>query len=162
KLFGLSNGMNCMMIDENGNVNFEGQSLFYDEILNDVFFNYTQEGNFLALGNTGQASTDSIAFGKCYLHGYNKYYTYYYDDNCLYFTDGSQFVIPAAPAPALLGDANNNRVVNISDVTCLINHLLSGEMMNSESFSSEAADVNRDGNLNISDVTALINLLLAQ
>ena len=161
-LFGLSNGMNCMMIDENGNVNFEGQSLFYDEILNDVFFNYTQEGNFLALGNTGQASTDSIAFGKCYLHGYNKYYTYYYDDNCLYFTDGSQFVIPAAPAPALLGDANNNRVVNISDVTCLINHLLSGEMMNSESFSSEAADVNRDGNLNISDVTALINLLLAQ
>ena len=161
-LFGLCNGMNCMMIDENGNVNFEGQSVFYDEILNDVFFNYTQEGNFLALGNTGQASTDSIAFGKCYLHGYNKYYTYYYDDNCLYFTDGSQFVIPAAPAPALLGDANNNRVVNISDVTCLINHLLSGEMMNSESFSSEAADVNRDGNLNISDVTALINLLLAQ
>ena len=59
--------------------------------------------------------------------------------------------------PVLLGDVNMDGRVNISDVTTLINYLLSGT---TTPFDTDAADVNQDGNVNISDVTALINLLL--
>ncbi len=57
----------------------------------------------------------------------------------------------------LIGDVNCDGNVNISDVTALINYLLSGD---ASPFDREAADVNTDGNVSISDVTALINLLL--
>ncbi len=52
------------------------------------------------------------------------------------------------------GDANMDGNISISDVTTLIDMLLSGD-------SSPAADVNGDGCINISDVSALIDLLLS-
>ena len=55
------------------------------------------------------------------------------------------------------GDVNGDGTVNISDVTALINYLLSGD---ATSVKVDAADSNQDGNVNISDVTALINYLL--
>jgi len=62
-------------------------------------------------------------------------------------------------APAVrIGDVNMDGHVNISDVTALINYLLSG---NVSPFDPVAADVNATGGINISDVTALINLLLS-
>ena len=62
-------------------------------------------------------------------------------------------------APAfLLGDVNDDGHVNISDVTTLINYLLSGY---ADPFNMLAADVNQDNNISISDVTALINILLS-
>ena len=57
-----------------------------------------------------------------------------------------------------VGDVNGDGNVNISDVTALINYLLSG---NAAGVNLGGADVNRDGNVNISDVTALINYLLS-
>ena len=57
-------------------------------------------------------------------------------------------------AATLIGDVNSDGYVNISDVTYLINLLLSNAN------APEAADVNTDGSVNISDVTALINILL--
>ena len=58
----------------------------------------------------------------------------------------------------ILGDVNGDGVVNISDVTTLIQYLLS------ESFEIhlDAADFTQDGAVNISDVTALIQYLLAE
>ncbi len=56
-----------------------------------------------------------------------------------------------------LGDVNHDGIVNISDVTALINGLLSGNIL-----CETCADVKADGVVNISDVTALINMLLAQ
>lgn len=53
------------------------------------------------------------------------------------------------------GDANGDNVVSISDVTYLIDLLLTGN----GDYILEA-DVNRDGNVNISDVTCLIDILL--
>lgn len=53
------------------------------------------------------------------------------------------------------GDVNGDNKVNISDVTELINILLSGITP------GDAADVNGDGKVNISDVTELINILLS-
>lgn len=58
----------------------------------------------------------------------------------------------------VLGDVDNSGTANISDVTALINYLLSG---NAEGVNLQAADVDRDSKVNISDVTALINLLLS-
>lgn len=60
--------------------------------------------------------------------------------------------------PILRGDVNKDGSVNISDVTALINYLMSD---NTNSISQTEADMNMDGNINISDVTSLINYLMS-
>ncbi len=75
------------------------------------------------------------------------------------------FVMPASKVkvtatfvliPEIRGDVNSDGSVNISDVTALINYLLTG---NASGINLTNADVNSDGSVNISDVTALINYL---
>ena len=56
------------------------------------------------------------------------------------------------------GDVNRDGYVNISDVTRIIDYLLSD---NPEGISVDNADTNRDEHVNISDVTALIDYLLS-
>lgn len=56
------------------------------------------------------------------------------------------------------GDVNCDGFINISDVTKLIDYLLSG---NPEGLKVDNADTNRDGKVNISDVTTLIDYLLS-
>ena len=56
-----------------------------------------------------------------------------------------------------IGDVNSDGYVNISDVTDLIDYLLSG---NGDSVSQTNADCDKDGNVNIADVTTLIDYLL--
>ncbi len=69
----------------------------------------------------------------------------------------------AIPATCLVtvytepSDINCDGFVNISDVTDLIDYLLSGD---SSQISTKNADVDGDGNINISDVTELIDILL--
>ena len=57
------------------------------------------------------------------------------------------------------GDVNSDGVVNINDVTSLIDYLLSGYF---DGFDSVAADCNQDSNINISDLTTLIDYLLRE
>ena len=64
----------------------------------------------------------------------------------------------AAGQTALRGDVDGDGQVKISDVTALINYLLSGD---ASSINLQAADCDQDGNIKISDVTALINYLLS-
>ena len=59
---------------------------------------------------------------------------------------------------SLRGDVNGDGSVNISDVTTLIDYLLSG---NASGVNLTAADCNQDSLVNISDVTALIDYLLS-
>lgn len=56
----------------------------------------------------------------------------------------------------ILGDVNNDGVVNIADVTALINALLTDV----SGLNQQAADVNKDGTISIGDVTTLINMLI--
>lgn len=69
----------------------------------------------------------------------------------------------AIPATCLVtvytepGDINCDGFVNISDVTSLIDYLLSGD---GSLVSTKNADVNGDESINISDVTTLIDILL--
>ena len=58
----------------------------------------------------------------------------------------------------LRGDVNGDGSVNISDVTTLIDYLLSG---NPSGVNVTAADCNQDSSVNISDVTSLIDYLLS-
>lgn len=53
------------------------------------------------------------------------------------------------------GDVNGDGVVNVSDVTALINRILG-----TATYSDAVCDINADGVVNVSDVTALINLIL--
>lgn len=55
------------------------------------------------------------------------------------------------------GDVNGDGQVNISDVTALMNYLLTEDV---SLIIPDNADVNGDGTVNISDVTSLISLLL--
>ncbi len=59
---------------------------------------------------------------------------------------------------ALPGDVDGDGNVTISDVTALIDYLLSG---NASGVNLTAADCDLDGNITISDVTALIDYLLS-
>ena len=58
----------------------------------------------------------------------------------------------------LRGDVNGDGSVNISDVTALIDYLLTG---NASGINMSGADTNQDSSINISDVTVLIDYLLS-
>ncbi|MDO4511100.1 MAG: leucine-rich repeat protein [Bacteroidales bacterium] len=53
------------------------------------------------------------------------------------------------------GDVNGDGVVNVSDVTALINKILG-----TATYTDAVCDINADGQVNVSDVTALINMIL--
>ena len=57
--------------------------------------------------------------------------------------------------PGILGDVNADGVVNVSDVTALVNRILGDP-----TYSDTVCDVNADGVVNVSDVTTLVNLIL--
>ncbi len=89
---------------------------------------------------------------------------YYYDDYGVMTTDFVPFLPKAlftykkGAAPEVkLGDVNGDGQVNISDVTALIDYLLSDD---ASGVNLSEADCNRDGSISISDVTALIDYLL--
>mgnify|MGYP003951872853 CR=1 FL=1 len=59
----------------------------------------------------------------------------------------------------MLGDINNDNVLNVQDVVLLINFILGSiDPSDSEYY---AADINSDGILNVQDVVILINIILA-
>jgi len=68
------------------------------------------------------------------------------------------YVITVAAPSVLRGDVNDDGTVDISDVTVLIDYLLSG---NAQGVNLEAADVDASGNVDIADVTEIIDKLLS-
>ena len=84
-----------------------------------------------------------------------------YFANAYYYSDGNQVKIKGTSFHTIIfpeikyGDVNKDNNINITDVTVLINYLLTDT-----SLAPEEADMNQNGEINISDVTALINYLL--
>ena len=58
----------------------------------------------------------------------------------------------------ILGDINQDSIVNILDVVLLINFILSFENPSDNQFLS--SDINADGIINILDVVSIINIIL--
>ena len=242
-LYGKGQTMNIMFINEDGTVNFPGQELFYDKDKDNIIYNFTEHGDSLLAGNSGEVvDNTNILWGSTKLYGEKGYYPCYYTDNVLTFLGDEKFLVGKAQTPVinvewtddavtftassedegveihmwvdngvdhfdvpnpyvvarteadqtltlfaiadahligknnseifqseyvipisvLRGDVNNNRQVTISDVTALINHLLTENLTAGETFNTEAADVNCDGRISINDVTALVNFLLTR
>ena len=59
----------------------------------------------------------------------------------------------------ILGDANHDGYINMSDVTTIINYILGKRPT---PFYFNEADVNKDGFINVSDVTTIINIILGK
>lgn len=68
----------------------------------------------------------------------------------------SEPIVVEVAGLAKKGDANGDGVINIADVTAIINHINGST---SGSFVLSAADANGDGSINIADVTAVINII---
>ena len=62
------------------------------------------------------------------------------------------------PDPVVRGDVDKDGIINIADVTALIDYLLSG---NAAPISVANADCDLDGVIKIDDVTVLIDYLLS-
>lgn len=90
-------------------------------------------------------------------NGYH--FLYGYQNNVLKYTNGNKFELPGGGFTR--GDIDNDGKIAITDVTALIDRLLSGDFDDAEDFNSDAADCNQDGSININDVTALIDYLLS-
>ena len=61
--------------------------------------------------------------------------------------------------PALWGDADRSKAIDLADVVAVVNHILEREV---ENFSEKLADVNRDGSIDVADLTSIVKLVLAQ
>ena len=96
----------------------------------------TNSWNFTRIGKIDNASQDEV---KSFVHAGGGDVTV-----TLSLTDSTR-----------IGDVNGDGEVNISDVTTLIDMLLSGDS------ASPAADVNGDKEVSIGDVTTLIDILLS-
>lgn len=71
--------------------------------------------------------------------------------------DGGEILLPGEEVTTIPCDVNMDGIVNVSDVTTLVNYILG---INVPQFDIVAANVNNDDTINVSDVTALVNLIL--
>ena len=71
--------------------------------------------------------------------------------------DVTETYLPLLNGDFLMGDVNGDGLINIADVTDLIDYILTGQL---EVFIPEAADLSGDGNIGIADVTELIDRIL--
>lgn len=172
-LYDLGMPGNVMTLKSDYTMEFPAQYIydFYDEYTNQAgdsiggdFFNmyYAVNGNdtIVEMGNKGVFNESQITWENCVLFNGNVLLANFVN-NKLTFTDGSTFAVPAPVDEYLRGDVDNDGKISISDVTALINALLSGNFDDSENFSSDNADCDLSGDYKIGDVTALINYLLS-
>lgn len=124
--------------------------------------------NWTAFNSTyryGPTSTTTITTGTQYSTAKrdNNYSYYFIGDGSDYlFTfniNNLTFSLEAIPnqPEILLGDANDDSIVDINDVTTIIDFLLD---IHVEVFDTYNADLDADGEITINDVTALIDVLL--
>lgn len=135
-----------------GNVNeyiiMKGLTLLSDADNAKRFYNATDS---LVFFNNFNVTLPAVEEGKTY--DVTGIVTIYYGEAQVYITEMTEAATPAG----LRGDVNNDKVVNISDVTVLIDYLLNPATVINEA----NANVNLDEAINISDVTVLIDFLLS-
>lgn len=58
---------------------------------------------------------------------------------------------------SLIGDVNGDGFVNVSDIACVVNHILD---KTNDVFSFDRADVNGDSKVNVTDIVCIINIVM--
>ena len=152
-LYGVGYTASIMTLHPNGSVTMPSQVMLYSGA---DFYNCSPQEGYLQFGNTGALVNDSIEWGLIIPCSLTSEYTYNFDNNRLYLTDGSHFELPL-----LLRDVNRDRMLTVADVSSLINHVLNSDLALSPNFDPTAADVNNDGEVTIADITLLIHVLLS-
>ena len=102
---------------------------------------------------TMEFNLDNVVDGWKYFVG-----SYYYSNGqqqTLKISSSYTVIFPEEPQ-FVLGDVDGNGLVEIADVTELIDYLLSGGTIG-----MDAADMDQDGEVSISDVSAIIDFLLS-
>ena len=159
-LYGMGWPGDHMILSSDGSMSFPGQPI---ADISDaeypggdgVWYNNSYQNGSLRPGNAGNVTSAMITWGLTIPSDNNTSWQGW-NNNKLYFTDGSQFVIPGS-VTVLRGDVNDDGTVNIADVTALIDYLLGGD---ASLINIDNADCNDDSGVNIADVTALIDYLL--
>ena len=110
--------------------------------------------------STENVSSSENMFNGCteLVGGMGTVYDENYIDKTYARIDGGEETPGYFSEAYMVGDVNDDSSVNISDVTSLIDYLLSGD---ATGVNISAADCNMDGDVNISDVTSLIDYLLS-
>jgi len=151
-----------MVLSEDGTMSYPGQVVrdIEDTTAPDgdgLWYNATATAGSVTEGNAGTVTSQAITWGLTTPWDHNSTWQGWYD-NKLTWSNGMSFIIPGQ---YVLGDVNRDGEVSIADVTALIDHLLNGDIEESDEFSPAAADCSQDGEVSIADVTALIDMLLS-
>ena len=100
------------------------------------------------------------------LGNYSSLHTYFNEGHGPYtdmnfeaeFSSSFLYDIVCAGSDYIIGDINNDTLVNVLDVVFLVNFIL--DVSNPDFNQFEAGDINEDQNLNVQDAILLINLIL--
>jgi hypothetical protein len=159
-LYGKGLSENYLVLHYDGTLTMPGQQIAYSAEMDAAVFNCSRDADdeTLLFGNEGIVASDTITWNLTLPYTENGLLYYNYTGNKLTFTDGSNFVLPAAPY--VLGDVNRDGVITIAYVTTLLDYLLNDGYEGLNGFNLNAADVNKDGRLSIGDATDLVDLLL--
>lgn len=157
-LFGFGWPSNYMTLSWDGTMTFPCQ-IFRD--INDaeypagegVWRNMSADGT---PGNVGNVTSQYITWGLTSPSDGDGLW-WGYDNNRLYYTNGSTFVVPQPPV--MRGDVDGNGVVDINDVTRLISVVL-GNVVDYDAYAADCNYDGGDGSIDINDVTALIEFVL--
>ncbi len=114
----------------------------------------------------GPASTTTITTGTTYTttkRNNNASYYFTGDGSDYLFTfdaDALSFKLEVIEnQPAIIpGDVNNDGLVNVTDVSILINYVMGSTSL---TINVVNADVNPDNNINVSDITMIINMIMS-
>ena len=79
------------------------------------------------------------------------------DDNDSYFDDLFLKIWQNESCLNMLGDLNQDSIINVLDIIILVNIILGSEPDNSQLISG---DLNSDGILNVLDIILLVNIIL--
>jgi hypothetical protein len=122
---------------------------------------YNAEGQIedIIWGFQGDVTKQEITWP--YAGASNGYHIYYgFNNNVLTWLNGGEFRLPEGGPVYTPGDVDNDGEVAIADVAVLIDALLSGELDDTDTFNSLAADFDGDGEIAIADVAGLVDYLL--
>lgn len=109
------------------------------------------------VGNQGDDAETSQSTSPIVLESFKAYLLTTSETAGVLAIDAEKIIHPQSQPEVLLGDANNDGYINMSDVTVVINYILG---VAEEAFVFANADVVDDGFINMSDVSAIIGIIL--